>query len=280
MFSNPYYGYIGLPLNGKKSIFEQMLAFLDGKMTAPTSYGWFHILCLALVVVGCVIVFLKARNISDKQLDLVLLSVASALFLLEVYKQLNYSYDWESDSWGYQWYAFPFQFCSTPMYVLLLAGLTKGKFQEFLCSFLATFGLFAGLAVMVLPTTVFVETIGINIQTMLHHGLMIVIGVFMFVSGRSKLNYKTVFKGLSVFAILVVMAYIGNVLFHKFGNGETFNMFFISPYHNSELILLQDIQNVVPHFIFVGAYFIGFTLAAYIILLFAILISKLVNVKK
>ena len=63
---------------------EEILRFLDARMTQPVPYGWFHILCLALVVVGCVIVFLKARNISDKQLDLVLLSVASALFLLEV----------------------------------------------------------------------------------------------------------------------------------------------------------------------------------------------------
>jgi len=260
--------------------FEKVLKFLDAKMVEPIPYGWFHLLSVAFVIGLILLVCFTCKKLSDKRFRIICIATACVMILFEIYKQLNYSFNSSTGVWDYQWYAFPFQFCSTPMYVLLLAGLTKGKFQEFLCSFLATFGLFAGLAVMVLPTTVFVETIGINIQTMLHHGLMIVIGVFMFVSGRSKLNYKTVFKGLSVFAILVVMAYIGNVLFHKFGNGETFNMFFISPYHNSELILLQDIQNVVPHFIFVGAYFIGFTLAAYIILLFAILISKLVNVKK
>lgn len=272
MFSNPYYGYIGLPLNGKKSIFEQLLAFLDGKMTAPTSYGWFHILCLALVVVGCVIVFLKARNISDKQLDLVLLSVASALFLLEVYKQLNYSYDWEADSWGYQWYAFPFQFCSTPMYVMFAAVFIKNeKARRSMYAFLATYGLFAGTAVMIYPNDVFTKTIGVNVQTMVHHGSMIVIGVLMYVSGRAKLNHKTVLYGLPTFAILTASAMTMNILYEFFGDPEqTFNMFYISPYYDCTLPVLSIIYPLVPYPVFLVIYTFGFTLAGYVMSLIAI----------
>ena len=51
-------------------------------------------------------------------------------------------------SYNYAWYAFPWQFCSTPMYIGLLAGLSKGKLHDHFCAYLATFALFAGTAVM------------------------------------------------------------------------------------------------------------------------------------
>ena len=198
------------------------------------------------------------------------------MILFEVYKQLNFSYNPSTDTWNYQWYAFPFQFCSTPMYILLLVGLTKpGKVQDALCSFLATFGLFAGLAVMAFPSTVFVPTIGINIQTMVHHGMMVVIGVFMWVSGRAKLNHKTLLKAVIVFSILATIAYVSNILFYHFGDGSAFNMFFISPYGVCDIPFLILLQPLVPHIVFLLFYLFGFALAAYIIVLIAMLIGKL-----
>jgi hypothetical protein len=65
------------------------------------------------------------------------------------------------------------------MYVGLLAGLLKeGKVRRALYSFLGTFCLFAGLAVMVYPNDVFTSTLGISIQTMVHHGGMTVLGIY------------------------------------------------------------------------------------------------------
>ncbi|MCK7485244.1 MAG: hypothetical protein MZU97_06565 [Bacillus subtilis] len=65
------------------------------------------------------------------------------------------------------------------MYVALFAGLTKNKkIQQALINFLqGPTGMFAGLAVMLYPNDVFITTIGINIQTMVHHGAMMVVGV-------------------------------------------------------------------------------------------------------
>ena len=216
-----------------------------------------------------------------KMTRIVVLTYSIVTILLEVYKQLNFSFNSTTGEWHYQWYAFPFQFCSTPMYNGLIAGcVKKGKFQEFLYSYLATYALFAGLAVMFLPSDVFISTIGINIQTMICHGGMVVVGIFLFFSGMVKLEWKTILKALSVFCVLVFIALILNVIFNSTGNTATFNMFFISPFLPCTLPLLSMIYPLVPYPIFLIIYIAGFTLAALVMLAIAIGINKIVKGRK
>lgn len=205
------------------------------------------------------------------------------MICLELYKQFIFSYSIVDGviTWEYQWYAFPFQFCSTPMYVALIGSLVKkGKFQECLYSFLATFGLFGGLIVMLVPSTVFMEYIGINIQTMVHHGLMIVIGVVLLSSKAVKLEHKTILKAGYVFLCLTALALLMNCLYVWYGGTHDFNMFYISPYKESELLVFKDIQKVVPYAIFLLSYIVGFSLAGYIVLLIAMLINYIILSRK
>lgn len=211
---------------------------------------------------------------------IVVLTYSILGIVLEIYKQLNFSFNSTSGEWSYQWYAFPFQFCSTPMYVGLIAGCCKKcKFQEYLYSYLATFALFAGLSVMFYPGDVFTRTIGINIQTMVCHGGMVVMGIYLWFSKQVKFEFKTILKALSVFCVLVTVALIMNVIFNSTGNTATFNMFFISPYLPCTLPILNMIYEMVPYPVFLIIYIIGFTLAAFIMLLVAIGINRLVKLK-
>ncbi len=272
------------------NFFEKILEALDGKMIKPTLYGWFHIVALVVMIALIVLVVFKCRKLSDKAFRIIVLSTALTLIVFEIYKQLNFSYNPSTDTWGYQWYAFPFQFCSSPMYVLLLIALLKeGKFRNFLCSFMATFGLFAGIGVMLFPSTVFIDTIGINIQTMVHHGSMVVMGVLMYVSGRAKLEHKTILKGTAVFGVLVAVALAMNIIFHYAGDGSTFNMFFIGPFASScdipvaNLLYTPVTNNAFMWVVFLIGYFGGFMLCGYIMLLIAMLIAtinKKVKAKK
>ena len=258
------------------SLFEQFLAFLDGQMTAPTGYSWFHLLCAALVIAFCFLILYKAHNISDKAFRLTLGITAGVLLTLELYKQLNYSYDYADDRWGYQWYAFPFQFCSTPMYVMLAAALVSNeKVKRSLYSFLATYALFAGIAVMIYPNDVFTETIGINIQTMVHHGMMVVMGVFMYASGRVQLSHKTILYALPTFITLISIALTANILYGEFGDPEqTFNMFFISPYYPCTLPVLSLLYGKIPYLAFLACYIFGFSAAGYATSLLVMYIKK------
>ena len=90
----PTIGFVSTKIEGF-SFFEQLLKLLDGRMETPALYGWYHLLCLAVTVGLCVLVFLRARNLSDKTFNLIIGITAVALILLEAYKQLNFSLDRE-----------------------------------------------------------------------------------------------------------------------------------------------------------------------------------------
>lgn len=258
---------------------DNFMEFLNGQMPTPTIFGWFHLLFLTITIALSVLVVVKARKTSDKTDRIILLTFSITCIVLEIYKQLNFTY---TNGWKYQWYAFPFQFCSTPFYIALLAGIfNKGKFNEALRMFLGTFGLFAGLVVMLYPGDVFISTIGINIQTMICHGGMVVIGLYCLTNERTKLTFKKFLSGVLVFASLLSIALLLNVVVYNSGvlNGATFNMFFISPYFECTLPVLNLFQGL-PYPIFLMIYLLGFSLAAFIIFIIAFAIKKLINKKK
>ncbi len=259
----------------------EILELLDSDMTRPEMYGWFHNLWLIITVTATVVLCRVLHIPSPRQVCWIILSVAIVVILLEVYKQINYTFSVENDgsiTGDYQWYAFPFQFCSTPMYVGLLAGIIrKGKVHSSLCAFLATYAVFAGAAVMVYPGDVFISTIGINIQTMICHGSMITVGVYLLYTGYVKVEHKTILKAMPVFAVCVVLASVMNEIAFRAGLLETenFNMFFISPHCDPSLPVYSLVQQVVPYPLCLVIYILGFTAAAYLILLLAIGVKKL-----
>lgn len=263
------------------SFWQSVLAFLDSSMETPSSFGWFHLLWLALTFLVLIPLLRFPKQQSDDHIRRVVLVTAIAVTVLEIYKQINYSFSYENGIvFDYQWYAFPFQFCSTPMYIGLLAGLTKkGKVHESLCAYLATYALFAGLAVMIYPNDVFISTIGINIQTMICHGSMITIAIYLFATGYVKLHHKTILKAMPVFAVTVGMAAVMNEIAYQVGllETETFNMFFISPHCDPSLLIYSDVQKVVPFPWSLVIYILGFTAAAYLVLLIAMGIGAVVK---
>lgn len=262
----------------------ELLEILDADMNTPTMYGWFHILFFTLsVALGAALC--KWKKPTDSFVSKLLLITAILSIALEIYKQINYtfSYDGQSITADYQWYAFPFQFCSTPMYVGLLAGLLrKGKVRDALCTYLGTYALFGGLVVMIYPAQVFISTIGINIQTMICHGAMLTVGMYLLGSQYVKLEHKTILKAIPVFLCLVAAATVMNEIAYFSGllETETFNMFFISPHCEGTLPVYSLVQGVVPYPWCMIIYVAIFTLAAYIMLLIAILAKNLAVKRK
>lgn len=262
------------------AFFASLLELLDSRMDTPQPYGVFHVLWLVGSFAAAVAFSLwHSRHPADRQRK-VILAVSIAVFILEIYKQVNFSFSYtDGITYDYQWYIFPMQFCSTPMYVGLLAGLTrKGKVHDGLCAYLTTFSLFAGAAVMFYPTTVFIETIGINIQTMVCHGSMIFLGIYLLATGYVKLEHKTVLKAVPVFAALVALAVVLNEAAYQTGllETESFNMFYISPYCEPHLPVYSLVQGVVPFPWCLVLYIIGFTLASYVVLLLAMGVRALI----
>lgn len=235
---------------------EKAINFLQFEMTEPTLYGWFHILSLIIMVVITIFLILKKFNVKK-----VLLVMSLIMIGFEIYKQLSFSFN--DGVWHYQWYAFPFQFCSTPMYVALIAALTKNKKLEYaLYSFLATYGLVGGLSVMIYPDTVFISETLINIQTMVHHGFMVIMGVYLLLTNAVKPNLKTIYSAFKVFITLVGIALITNIITYYFNIDNGLELFYISPFHTSSLPVFNIIYGKVFYIIFLIIYILSFALGS------------------
>lgn len=245
--------------------FEKILHFLEGEMTRPGNYGWFHLMFMGIAIAVTVFLCLKFKDCDTKTVNRILLISWIVMVVGEVLKQTLFSFNFDGTTveWHYQWYAFPYQLCGTPLLVMPAIFLSKeGKFRDACLAFMATFSLFGGLAVYFYPNDVFVSEIAINLQTMIHHGIQVVVGIFLVVHNRKKLTLKYYFGSVAVFAALVALAIAMNIsIYHIFkarGIDETFNMFFISPYFPCTLPVLSIFYPMVPYPVFLAIYIFGF----------------------
>ena len=242
---------------------------LQAKMDRPALYGAWHIISIVLTIALTVCLVKFFRDAKDSTMRTLLFVGWLVMVIFEVAKQLNGAMDYDGYvvTWAYEWRWFPFQFCSTPMYTFPLVFLLKDcKFRRAIMAYIATFSLFAGLIVMILPTSVFTRDISINIQTMVHHGLQVVFGVYMAAYNRRHLNKRFFAWCMIVFAAFASVALILNVTVYPVliekGLAQEFNMFYISPYQNNDLPVLSTIYPLVPYPVYLIIYVIGFTSVA------------------
>ena len=261
---------------------SRVMEFLTQTNEIPKLFGPTHITSFILSISLGIALSLLFRKADKKTVRYILLVASVISILLEIYKQFVYSHTFDGHvmSFDYQWFVFPFQVCSTPMYVGLLAAITKkDTIHKPLCAFLATYGLFAGFAVMVYPGDVFINVVGINIQTMVCHGLMVSIGIFLLATGYVRPRHSSMLGALCVFTVIIVIATVLNETVYNSGilHGETFDMFFISRHFESKLPIYSDIEKVIPYPYCLGVYIFCFSSAAYVLLLINMGVRRLVS---
>ena len=252
----------------------------ETEMPRPQSYGWFHLLFFALSILAGILLCVTHKKGDDKRVRRAVFVTGVLVILLEVFKMFVYSFYIEDNRliWDFQWYVFPWQFCSMPMYVSLLTGIfRKGKIHHSLMAFLATFAVFGGACVMFYPGDVFYSNLGCNVQTMICHGSMLTIGIYLYGSGYVKTEHKTILRAIPVFAAAAAMAVVMNEVFYYSGilHGETCNLFFISRHFPGTLPVYSSVQAVVPFPWCLIIYILAFSAASYIMLLGAWGIKKL-----
>lgn len=197
------------------AIIGKLIHIMDAQMPVPAMWGWFHILFVILTVVACAVLCKTHGEKNEAFVRQLLLVSGLIVLLLEVYKQLNHTfrYDGVQITVDYPWYIFPFQFCSTPMYISILAAVTKSRrLREAFYAYLASYAVFAGLCVMVYPGDVFIQTIGVNVQTMVCHGAMIVVGIYLLKTGYIEPAFQTLLRAFPVFVSCVAVAAVLNEL--------------------------------------------------------------------
>ena len=97
-----------------------------------------------------------------------------------------------------------------------------------------------------------------------------------------KLEHKTILQAMPVFAVTVAMAAVMNELAYVTGllETDTFNMFFVSRHCESTLPIYGAVHEAVPFPLNLVIYILGFTVAAYVILLLAMGVKKIAQKSK
>lgn len=254
------------------NFFEKITHFLDADMTTPETFGMFHIISAILTLLVTAFLILRFRNASDRTFRKITLFFWVIIVLLEAYKQINFAFDYNGGSpeWAYEWYAFPFQFCSAPMYVLpFIAFMRDGKIRDAFISFMCFFSILGGIAVMVYPGNVFIETIGINVQTMFHHGSQVALGIYFAVYSRKKISKGFFKSAIPILFVLISIAFVLNIGVYRWmlsnGIDEEFNMFYISPYFTAPLPIFSDISESAPYPVYLILYIVALLLGGLLV---------------
>ena len=254
------------------------------QVQTPKIFGIFHLVSIAVVLFLTTMVCIMCKNSSERTERKIAFWVWIALLILETYKQFIYHFSTDDGfSLDYAWHGFPFQLCSSPLYVLpFIAFLPSGKVREAFVAFFGAFVLFGGVVVCAYPGNVFVETLGINFHTMFWHGSQVVLGVFFnvrrFISENSPNLIRHFSSSAPIFVTFVSIAGLINNMFYRFatarGIDDEFNMFFISSHFECPFPVLNVIQAHIPHAVFVTCYLLFVLLFSFILMAAVAAIAK------
>ena len=264
-------------LSESVNTFEKIVAFLGKTAEMPTAYGVFHTVSLCVILVFSIAAVFFRKRFTEKFIAYSTLAAGIIMLIFEIYKQIVMSYNPITDTWSYPWYIFPFQFCSTPIYLAFITFTLykfnkKTAFKAF-TAFLGTYSLIGAVVVLFIGTNnVFSTVIGVSVQTMVHHGIMFILAVMILASGTVSYDLKTAFNAYKIFCTLVVMALVLNRIY---GDGTKFDMFYLAPESGFVYpIFNQLFGGKLPHFVYVIGYIVLFTLGAFLIIGIGRLITR------
>lgn len=234
------------------------------EMEKPKAYGPFHIIFTVIGLVISIFLARKFRNVGEKGNRIILFSTGAFLLITEIYKQLFYYYYIGGGT--YQWWIFPFQLCSVPMYLCLIAAFLKpGKIQSGMYHFMTTFNLLGGIMAFIEPSGIVHEYWTLTIHAFLWHMMLIFIGAYLIASGRFAKTRKEYLSAMIVFLVLALIAFCINLLFWDVSGGSI-NMFFVGP-ADSTLVIFETISQKFGWYVSTALYIPVVCLGAFLIYL-------------
>lgn len=167
----------------------------------------------------------------------------------------------------YDWWYFPFQLCSMPIYLLPLHLFSKNeRIREMTGTFLIDYGMMAGILVF-LDTSGFHYPIEIlTVHSYLWHILMIVMGILLL--RRVKLSKRSFIDAFHLYLFLAMIAEILNILFRK----EGIDMYYLSPFYPMSQIVYKDVRILFGNGVSLFLYFLSIPLGAF---LFHLLLKRI-----
>lgn len=250
---------------------EQLIEQTAWPMEKPAAYGPFHLTFTLVGFAVCVLLAWRLRRLGERGNRVLLTAMGVFLMLTEVYKQLFYYY--HIGGGQYQWWIFPFQLCSVPMYLCVIAPWLKpGKVQAGMYGFMTTFNLLGGLMAFIEPSGIVHAYWTLTLHAFIWHMTLVFVGFYLLASGRGAKTMGEYRQAAVTFVALAAVAFTINLLLRDVSNGSV-NMFFVGP-SNSSLIVFKQISEAAGWYVSTLLYIPTVCLGALIVFLPVYLYEK------
>lgn len=220
------------------TVIQDFFQATSWSMNAPAPYSSFHILFGAA---GIFTAAAMACLLSQKAHFLPLFICGLILAAAELYKQ-GFLYYIVNDG-HFDWWYFPFQLCSIPMYLCLLIPLIKLSgspgLTKTVCTFMQDFALLGGVMALAEPSGLMHPYITLTLHGFIWHFLLIFVGLYCAMTGLGGKSIRDFAGTLPLFLLCAAIATLVNVASHPYGNAD---MFYISPYYPNGQIVFHEIS--------------------------------------
>ncbi len=198
--------------------------FGDKYTDNPTPlFGLVHILLIIFAIGGAIALSILLRNKSDKVKDRTL--KVSALIVISLYIFDFFVQPFWNGGVMYEG-KLPFHICT--LTGILLTFVTFSKKFEKLKVIVAVWAALAPTAFILFPVTLIDSEVSIfsysKIQSFLYHSVEAFWGIFMLISGKARLEWKTLWQPIVALFPMAIWATIGQEMFYPNEPGENFLM--------------------------------------------------------
>ena len=263
--------YLTIPKEGiYMSFLECLLRLTAWPMTPPVLYGPFHLLAAfggSAAAIWAAWLFSPKDHpntntrIHLQKFDRIMLISGVILLIGELYKQLMNFY--VVNDHVYDWWIFPFQLCSLPMYLCpLLIMIHNEKRHRILCTFLLDFNMMGAVATFIDPSGIFHPYWMLTLHGILWHLMLIFVGFVIIFSHEADLTTRGFLQTLPLFAFFCLAAEVLNGILHRFSAA---NLFYISPWEMSTQLLFGDIDRILGRPIGILLYILAMAAGAWLI---------------
>ena len=207
-------------------------------MNPPAPYSLFHIIFIAIGLAAVVfLAYYTTRKINSSRLPRLLFFCGLLLAATECWKQLFLYYVVNEQT--YNWWYFPFQLCSLPMYFCLILPLVPSRDgQRVLCTFMQDFNLLGGVMALAEPSGLMHPFLVLTLHGFIWHFILIFIGLYCAFAGLGGQSLSEFADTLPFFCGCAAAATFINVASHPYGNAD---MFYISPYYPNGQVVFHQI---------------------------------------
>ncbi|MBR4461496.1 MAG: YwaF family protein [Erysipelotrichaceae bacterium] len=146
---------------------------------------------------------------------------------------------------SYDWWHFPFQLCSMPLYDLPLYLYFKKrnhKLAKAIATFMTVYGTLGGFIVFLDTSGMHFTNPFLTFNSFLWHIMMAVLSVFLYRNVETDFSWKGYRNVCGIYLVHAVIATILNVTLRYYG---TIDMFYISPYEKMNQIVFKEIGETI-----------------------------------